>query len=100
MAAEKKPFREKVFTVVSKIPKGKTATYAQVAKAAGSPNAARAVGNVLARNPHPIIIPCHRVVRSDGTVGGYLGKKGSKKKRALLEAEGASFKNNRTKADW
>lgn len=98
MTAMKNAFKERVFAVVSKIPKGKTATYAQVARAAGSPKAARAVGNILARNPHPIRIPCHRVVRADGTAGGYLGKKGSQKKRALLESEGVTFKNNRTKA--
>ncbi|MDP3995255.1 MAG: MGMT family protein, partial [bacterium] len=63
-------FSEKVFRVVSQIPKGSVLTYAEVARKAGSPNAARAVGNVLNKNYDPNI-PCHRVIKSDGTGGGY-----------------------------
>ena len=96
MAAKRKTFSERVFAVVSKIPKGKTATYKQVAAAAGRPKASRAVGNVLSKNPNPIIVPCHRVIRSDGTLGGYLGKKNNSKKRALLEGEGAFIKRKIT----
>lgn len=79
-------FKEKVLKVVSKIPKGKTLTYKQVAKLAGSPNAYRAVGNIISKNYDPKI-PCHRVVRSDGAVGGY--NRGIKNKVALLNKEGA-----------
>ena len=80
-------FQERVYKVVSKIPKGKVLTYAEVAKAVGSPRAFRAVGSALNKNPNPIIVPCHRVIRSNGEVGGYRG--GTKKKIALLKKEGA-----------
>jgi O-6-methylguanine DNA methyltransferase len=65
-----KTFKEQVYEVVRKIPEGKTLTYKQVAKKAGRPNAYRAVGNILNKNYDPAI-PCHRVVRTDGTPGGY-----------------------------
>ena len=78
-------FAERVRAVVAKIPKGETLTYKQVAEAAGSPNAARAVGTVMSKNFDPAI-PCHRVVRSDGTPGGY-NRGGSEKKQALLAQE-------------
>lgn len=77
-------FRQKVFAVVSKIPVGKTMTYAQVASKAGNAKACRAVGNILNKNFDPKI-PCHRVVRSDGSIGGY--NRGREKKIALLEKE-------------
>lgn len=79
-------FKDKVFAVVSKIPKGKTLTYKQVAKLAGSPNAYRAVGNIISKNYNPKI-PCHRVVRSDGGMGGYNRGVGNKIK--LLKKEKA-----------
>ena len=79
-------FRERVFAVVRTIPAGKTRTYRQVAEAAGSPRAYRAVGNVLNTNFDPAI-PCHRVVRSDGTPGGY--NRGADQKKKRLQAEGA-----------
>lgn len=79
-------FKEKVFAIVKKIPKGKTKTYVEVAVLAGSPRAARAVGNILKTNYSPSI-PCHRVVRSDGTFGGY--NRGAKNKIAILRKEGA-----------
>ena len=79
-------FKQKVFAVVKKIPKGKTLTYKEVAVRAGSPLSARAVGNILHTN-YDKSIPCHRVVRSDGTFGGY--NRGAKKKIALLKKEGA-----------
>ncbi|MFZ5982067.1 MAG: MGMT family protein [Patescibacteria group bacterium] len=81
-------FQEKVYNVVRKIPKGETLTYRQVAEKAGSPRAARAVGNILNKNYDPKI-PCHRVIRSDGRVGGY--NRGTKKKRELLKKEGIIF---------
>lgn len=79
-------FKQKVLAVVSKIPKGKMVTYKEVAKRAGSPHASRAVGNILNGNYDPKI-PCHRVIRSDGKIGGY--NRGAKKKLRLLQKEGA-----------
>ena len=82
-----KSFTERVYTVVAKIPRGKTMTYAEVARRVGSPHAARAVGNIMHNNPDTKRVPCHRVVRSDGTVGGYA--RGTKKKIEILRSEGA-----------
>ncbi len=79
-------FRERVYAVVSKIPRGKVLTYKQVAARASRPKAYRAVGNVLNKNFNPKI-PCHRVVRSDGKVGGY--NRGAKEKLRKLQREGA-----------
>jgi len=78
-------FTEKVYEVVRKIPRGKVLTYAEVAKRAGNTKAARAVGNILNKNFDPKI-PCHRVIRSDGRLGGY--NRGAKKKKELLKKEG------------
>ena len=78
-------FQEKVYKVVSKIPKGRVMTYKEVALAVGSPKAYRAVGNALNKNPRLGIVPCHRVVRSDGKTGGYV--LGEKKKLELLKKE-------------
>ncbi len=80
-------FKEDVYKIVAKIPKGKLMTYAGVAKKAGYPGAARAVGTLMAHNYDPKI-PCHRVIRSDGKIGQY-NRGGPKKKRALLVKEGA-----------
>lgn len=80
-------FTERVYAVVAKIPRGKTMTYGKVARRAGSPNAARAVGNIMHNNPDTKKVPCHRVVRSDGTPGGYA--RGVKMKIAILKQEGA-----------
>lgn len=82
-------FKGKVYQVVRKIPAGKTMSYKEVAEVAGFPRAWRAVGNVLHKNKDPQI-PCHRVIKSDGGVGGY--NQGRKKKIALLRKEGAIFK--------
>ena len=79
-------FTKTVYDVVRQIPKGKVMTYKEVAIAAGKPNAARAVGNVLNKNYDPAI-PCHRVVRSDGKTGGY--NRGADKKVERLKNEGA-----------
>jgi O-6-methylguanine DNA methyltransferase len=81
----KNNFKEKVFRVVAKIPKGKILSYKEVAKLAGKPYAYRAVGNILSKNRNPKI-PCHRVIRSDGKIGGYNGAFGEKRK--LLREEG------------
>jgi methylated-DNA-[protein]-cysteine S-methyltransferase len=80
-------FTEKVYDVVAKIPRGKTMTYQEVARRAGSPNAARAVGNIMHNNPDTKRVPCHRVVRSDGDTGGYA--RGRQAKIKLLRKEGA-----------
>jgi methylated-DNA-[protein]-cysteine S-methyltransferase len=80
-------FDRRVLAVVSKIPPGGVLTYADVARRIGSPTAARAVGNAVGRNPVPIVVPCHRVIRSDGTLGGYSGG-GVGYKRRLLALEG------------
>ncbi len=79
-------FREKVLAVVKKIPKGKVLMYKAVARLAGSPFAFRAAGNILSKNRDPKI-PCHRVVRSDGNLGGY--NRGVKNKLAILKKEKA-----------
>lgn len=79
-------FTRKVLQVTARIPYGKTLTYSEVAAKAGSPRGMRATGNALGANPIPIIVPCHRVLRSDGTVGGYTG--GPEKKIHLLQLEG------------
>lgn len=78
-------FRSKVFAVVAKIKKGQTLTYKEVAKKIGSPKAYRAVGNILNKNVDPKI-PCHRVIRSDGKIGGY--NRGSAMKANILKQEG------------
>lgn len=83
------PFTRAVLRVTHRIPRGRTRTYAQVAAAAGVPGAARAVGNALAANPVPLIVPCHRVVKSGGALGGFQGRAGNALKRRLLEIEGA-----------
>lgn len=83
-----KGFRREVIAHLPKIGYGRTASYAEVAAAAGSPRAVRAVGTACAKNPLPLVIPCHRVVRSDGALGQYAG--GVEAKRILLELETAS----------
>ena len=70
-----------------KIPKGKVKTYLEVAKAIGKPKAFRAVANAVGKNPYPPKIPCHRVIRSDGKIGGYSGKGGIRQKKKLLALE-------------
>ena len=81
-------FRRTVLAHLPAIPYGHTESYAEVAAASGSPKAVRAVGTACAKNPLPVVVPCHRVVRSDGTVGGYAG--GPDAKRTLLDLEAAA----------
>tara|TARA_E500000178_G_scaffold268121_1_gene265719 strand:- start:9 stop:284 length:276 start_codon:yes stop_codon:yes gene_type:complete len=81
-------FQLKVWTYLRTIPPGRVKTYSQVAKAIGKPLATRAVANAIGKNPYAPKIPCHRVIRSDGTLGGYSGKGGVKTKRFLLKKEG------------
>jgi len=78
-------FRERVLAVVKKIPKGTSMTYKEVARRAGNPKAARAVGAIMRTNRNPDI-PCHRVIRSDGSLGGY-NRGGTERKRQILERE-------------
>jgi methylated-DNA-[protein]-cysteine S-methyltransferase len=80
-------FRRQVLTQLTEIGYGETRSYARVAASAGSPRAVRAVGSACATNPLPVIVPCHRVVRSDGSLGGYIG--GLDVKRTLLDLEAA-----------
>ena len=81
-------FQLKVWAYLRKIPPGNIKTYSQVAKAIRKPLATRAVANAIGKNPYAPKIPCHRVIRSDGSLGGYSGKGGVKTKRFLLKKEG------------
>jgi methylated-DNA-[protein]-cysteine S-methyltransferase len=85
-------FQRKILLAEYAIPRGWVSTYGRLAGRAGAPGGARAAGRALAENPFPLIIPCHRAVRSDGALGGFQG--GMKMKRALLEMEGVEFKND------
>ena len=85
-------FQIKVWNYLKKIPKGKLRTYSQVAKAINKPIAVRAVANAIGKNPFPPTIPCHRVVRSDGSLGGYSGKGGITTKKILLKKEKIQLK--------
>ena len=80
-------FQIKVWNYLIKIPTGKVRTYLQVAKALGKPKSARAVANAVAKNPNPPKIPCHRVIRSDGQIGGYSAAGGIVRKIKLLRKE-------------
>ena len=80
-------FQIKVWNYLKKIPKGKLKTYSDIAKAIGKPMAFRAVANAVGKNPYPPKIPCHRVIRSDGNIGGYSGKGGIRQKKKLLALE-------------
>ena len=84
------PFEIRVYRQVRTIPWGETRSYKWVARRLGSPNSARAVGQALRRNPFPLIVPCHRVVRKDGAIGGFSG--GKRLKKRLLELEKAAEK--------
>ncbi len=82
-------FEKKVYKAVSRIPRGKVRSYKQIAEDIGSPRAYRAVGNALNKNPYIGQVPCHRVVRSTGAIGGF--QKGAQLKLRLLKKERASF---------
>ncbi len=81
-------FQLKVWKYLKKIPKGQIRTYSDVAKAINKPKSVRAVANAIGKNPYAPKIPCHRVIRSDGSLGGYSGKGGINTKRKLLKSEG------------
>jgi methylated-DNA-[protein]-cysteine S-methyltransferase len=85
-------FQRSVLLAESEIPRGAVSTYRRIGQYIGMPNAARAVGNALANNPFPIVIPCHRAIRSDNTLGGFQG--GMRMKQFLLEMEGHCFGDN------
>ena len=84
-------FQLKVWKYLKTIPKGKVKSYKQVAIAIKSPKSARSVANACAQNPYPPKIPCHRVIRSDGGLGGYSGRGGIKQKLKLLRFEKAAI---------
>jgi O-6-methylguanine DNA methyltransferase len=82
-------FQRQVLGAVRDVPRGRHITYGELAQRIGRPHAARAVGRALGSNPMPIVIPCHRVLAADGSLGGYSGRGGVRTKRALLQLEGA-----------
>jgi methylated-DNA-[protein]-cysteine S-methyltransferase len=90
-------FEKKVLIADFNIPRGYVSTYSRIAKSTGVPKGARAVGNVLAANPFPLVIPCHRVVRADGSLGGFGG--GFEMKKRLLENEGIILSKGKVSID-
>ncbi len=78
-----------VYNVVAQIPEGKVTTYGDIARALGHPRAPRVIGRILNKNPNPIVTPCHRVIKSDGNIGGYAF--GKVRKKELLKKEGLCF---------
>lgn len=91
------PFQKAVLLAEYGIPRGYISTYGRIAAYLGRPGVGRAVGRALATNPFPVVIPCHRAVRSDGALGGYQG--GADMKRALLSMEGVEFEGDKVKMD-
>jgi methylated-DNA-[protein]-cysteine S-methyltransferase len=83
-------FTKRIYTALRDVKPGRTVTYGELAKKAGKPNAARAVGSAMAKNPIPLIVPCHRVIRADGRIGEFSAVAGSSLKRLLLGIEGAT----------
>ena len=88
---------KKVYKKLLEVPKGKITTYKELANAVGIKNGQRLIGQIMNKNPYPVIIPCHRVVKSDGSVGGY--SYGSKVKINMLENEGIKTQNGKIK-NW
>jgi methylated-DNA-[protein]-cysteine S-methyltransferase len=88
---------KKVYKKLLEVPKGKVTTYGDLAKAVGLTNGQRLVGRIMHNNPFPVIVPCHRVVKSDGTIGGY--SYGKQVKTNMLTQEGIEIKNGRI-LDW
>ena len=86
------PFQKKVFKAVMKVPYGAVESYGSLAKKAGCPKGSRAVGGALARNPFPLVVPCHRVIREDGSLGGFSAGGGIILKKRLLKLEGVGQK--------
>lgn len=88
--AGRAPFETAAWKACAKVRYGRTASYRDLAKRIGNPAASRAVGAAMGRNPIPVVIPCHRILRSDGSLGGYSGSQGQAFKQRLLEMESAS----------
>jgi len=84
-----------VYRLTSQIPEGKVSTYGAIAKKLNRPRGSRAVGRILAANPHPIVVPCHRVVSSDGGLRGYSAPGGLATKASILKREGVEVENGR-----
>jgi methylated-DNA-[protein]-cysteine S-methyltransferase len=93
MKNDNSKFKNKVYEIVKRIPLGKLLTYKEVARLAGYPRAFRAAGNALNKNPNLKMIPCHRVIKSDGQIGGY--RYGRKRKVSLLKKEGVIIKKGK-----
>jgi O-6-methylguanine DNA methyltransferase len=89
------PFKDKVYEFTRQIPKGKVATYGQLAKLAGKPKSSRAVGTFMRTNPDAPHTPCHRVVAADGSLTGYSGVGSINQKKKMLILEGVKFKNEK-----
>lgn len=95
--------KQKIYKITRQIPRGKVATYKQIAALAGNPHGARFVGTCMRTNPDIPAMPCHRVVGSDGTLHGYSAGQGIPTKMQMLQEEGVFFKNNKvdlTKSQW
>ena len=84
---------EKVYRKLLEVPKGKITTYGELAKAVGLKNGQRTIGKIMNKNPYPVIVPCHRVIKSDGKIGGYAW--GEKVKAKMLSNEGIKIKNGK-----
>ena len=91
-------FDTAVYEKVKKVPEGRVTTYQEVAIAIGKAGAYRAVGNALNRNPHPIKVPCHRVVKSDLGIGGFA--RGKKEKKKILKKEGVKFDGEKARPEF
>jgi methylated-DNA-[protein]-cysteine S-methyltransferase len=87
------PLGRRVIAACRAIPHGEVRTYGELAAECGAPGAARAVGSVMAKNRHPLVVPCHRVVGAGGGLGGYSAPEGLRMKRRLLAMEGAVWKS-------
>ena len=84
---------EKVYKKLLEVPKGNVTTYGELAKAIGLKNGQRVIGRIMNKNPYPVIVPCHRVIKSDGKIGGYAW--GEKVKAKMLSNEGIKIKNGK-----
>ena len=84
---------EKVYKKLLEVPKGKITTYGELAKAVGLKNGQRTIGKIMNKNPYPVIVPCHRVIKSDGKIGGYAW--GEKVKAKMLSNEGIKIKKGK-----
>jgi O-6-methylguanine DNA methyltransferase len=88
---------EVVYSLTKQIPRGKVTSYGELAAAAGHPKAARAIGSIMHVNPYAPVVPCHRVVRKDGRIGGFGDRRGVPRKIELLAAEGVFVKKGKVK---